>query len=331
MIKYLDMKEMIPVPVVLFCFDRPWHTEQVLIALKANKLADRSHLIVYLDGPKKDATTEQIQRIKKVREVVKSESWCGSIEYHFAEENLGCRNSIIKGLTEVLNNYEAAIILEDDIITSTSFLLYMNKCLNNYFDYKSVFSVSGYNLPSKSVLIPEDYNFDVFVSGRQQNWGWGTWRDRWKLVNWDKEYLHEFFNNKYQVEALNRSGSDLSKMLICEYEGQSDAWDIQFTFAHFSHHAVSIIPCLSYTNNIGLDDSGTHTLNQNRTSFTNDLTRSIENPKLLDVLYEDRRIINAIYSFYYPKKRPLWKKVINRISRMLGGKNLFVIKKKVYC
>ncbi|HPM09591.1 MAG TPA: hypothetical protein PK941_03995, partial [Paludibacter sp.] len=75
---------------------------------------------------------------------------------------------------------------------------------------------------------------------------------------------------------------------------------------------------------------GTHTINQNTSSFFNDLSIAAENPKLLNIVYEDIRLINAFYNAYSAKKRPLWQKAINRLSRMLGGENVFVIKKKVY-
>ena len=317
-------------PIILFTYNRPWHTEQVLQALEKNELADQSHLIVFVDGPKANASEEQLKKIKQVRELVQSKKWCGSVEYHIAEQNIGCRNSIIAGITQVLSTYEAAIILEDDIVTSPYFLKYMNTCLNYYRVFKSVISISGYNLPPNRIKIPNEYKYDVYVSLRQQNWGWGTWRDRWESVDWDKNFIKDFIADKTLVEAFNRGGDDLSKMLQEEYEGKSDAWDIQFTFHHFKHHGVSIIPCKSYTNNVGLDSSGTHTINQHTSSFFNDLSMAAENPKLLNIVYEDIRLINAFYNAYSAKKRPLWQKAINRLSRILGGENVFVIKKKVY-
>ena len=43
-------------PIVLFVYDRPWHTHQTLEALKSNLLAENSLLIIYSDGPKEEAT-----------------------------------------------------------------------------------------------------------------------------------------------------------------------------------------------------------------------------------------------------------------------------------
>lgn len=317
-------------PVVLFAYNRPWHTEKVLKALKENELASQSHLIVFVDGPKSNATAEELEKIEKVRKLVQQENWCESVEYHFAEKNLGCRNSIIQGITQVLQQHEAVIVLEDDIVTSPFFLKFMNTCLNYYENEKSVFSISGMNLPEKKIALPENYPYDIYVSLRQLNSGWATWKDRWDQIDWSFDFLPNFLKNKDLMEAYSRAGDDLIPMLLDQVEGRSDAWDIQFTYQHFVHHAVSIIPKYSYIDNIGGDGSGTHHLDS-QSSLHFDLSKAIENPRLLDVIYEDKRIINAFYNAFCSKKRPLWQKGINFLFRKLGKKPPFVIKKKIYC
>jgi hypothetical protein len=316
-------------PIVLFVYDRPWHTEQVLNALKKNELADQSKLFIYVDGPKCNASSEQLAQIEELHTIIQKEQWCKEVEIILSKSNIGCRNSIINGITAVLENYEAVIVLEDDIVTSPYFLRYMNTALNYYKDRVSVFSISGYNLPENRMAIPVDYNWDVYASKRLLNWGWGTWKSRWTKANWEKNYIPNFLKEKEQVEAFNRGGDDLSVMLLDEFQGKSDAWDIQFAFTHFMHHAISIVPCHSYVKNIGLDGTGTHV--PKGVVLDNDLSLAVENPRFLDVLYEDKRIINAFYNAFTQKKRPLWQKAINRLCRMFGRKNIFVIKKKIYC
>ncbi|MFA5783128.1 MAG: hypothetical protein WC868_12750 [Bacteroidales bacterium] len=39
-------------PIVLFVYNRPWHTRQTLEALSKNILADQSKLYIYADGAK---------------------------------------------------------------------------------------------------------------------------------------------------------------------------------------------------------------------------------------------------------------------------------------
>ncbi|MCE5332609.1 MAG: glycosyltransferase family 25 protein [Bacteroidales bacterium] len=316
-------------PIILFAYNRPWHTEQVLAALKKNQLADQSHLIIFVDGPKAKATAEQLLNIEEVRKVVQKDKWCGSVEYHISETNIGCRDSIISGISQTLEKYEAAIILEDDIVTSPYFLQFMNTCIHFYKEEKAVFSISGMNLPEHRMSLPDDYDYDVYVSLRQLNSGWATWKDRWQKINWSLDFLPAFLKNKNLVNSYSRGGDDLVPMLIEQVEGKTDAWDIQFTYNHFIHHAVSILPRYSYINNIGGDGSGTHHWDANA-DLHFDLSKAIKEPRLLDVIYEDKRIINAFYNAFCAKRRPIWQKAVNRLSRMFGGENLFVIKKKIY-
>ena len=315
-------------PIVLLAYNRPEHTLKVLEALQQNLLISESELFVFIDGLKPDASKEEFQKHNKVIEIVKSRNWCKIYHIHVSDINRGCRFGPIFGISEVLNNHEAVIIVEDDIITSPYFLNYMNKALNYYKNYKAVFSISGYNMPESKLPIPKDYEYDVYVSLRQQNWGWGTWADRWNFINWDKSFIPNFLRLKEQVAAFNRGGDDQSAMLIDEFMEKSAAWDIQFSFNQFMQHAVSITPCFSYTVNIGFDNSGSHTLNKNIQQP--DLSKAKENPIFLDVIYEDKRFINAFYSAFYPHKRPIWKKIINRLARLMGFKSPYIIKSKVY-
>jgi hypothetical protein len=325
---FIKMKNSLA-PIVLFVYNRPWHTEQILYALKKNGLAKESVLHIYVDGPKAGASIEQINKIREVQELVKKEQWCGEVTYHIAKENIGCRNSILAGITEIVNKYGKVIVLEDDIFTSPWFLKYMNDSLDYYEKRRSVFSISGWNLPPSKLLIPEDYEYDVFASPRIFNWGWATWKDRWEQVDWNWDFVPGFTKKNDELDAFKRGGEDLAHMLVEMHNKVTDAWDIQFVYAHFQNHAVSIIPRQSYVNNIGLDGSGTHCGATD--SLTNTLVTDYKSPVFLKNLYQDKRIINAMYSLYYPKKRPLYKKVINRIARLFGGKNVFTIKKKVFC
>lgn len=315
-------------PIVLFCYNRPWHTEQTLDALMLNELSDKSTLYIFVDGPKLEASQIDKEQIKTVREIVKKKQWCKTVNISISESNISCRQSVINGITNVLANHNSVIVLEDDIVTSPYFLNYMNKALLYYENRKSVFSISANSPPPDKVLIPDNYKYDVYASPRIFNWGWGTWSDRWKQTEWDKSFIPDFAKKEYEVEAFHRGGADMLKMLIDEYDGKTDVWDAQYSYHHFANYALSIVPCVSYTRNIGLDGSGTHcgVVKDDKT----DISMAKKNPVFLDVLYLDKRIINSISSYFYPRKRPIWKKIINRLSRAVGYKNIFVIKKKVF-
>lgn len=315
-------------PIVLFCYNRPWHVEQTLNALSLNHGADQSVLYIFCDGPKAEVTQEQIEKINEVRKVVRQKKWCKDVIIKESSSNKGLANSIIDGVSEVVEEYGKVIVLEDDMITSAAFLMYMNKALDFYKDMSTVFSISGYNYPSSKLEIPNDYPYDTYVSLRSSSWGWATWKEKWRVVDWDVSVFEQIVNNKYIKGAFARMGDDVFEMLSNQQSGKLDVWSIRFSLAHFVNHAITIYPKTSYVDNIGNDGSG-----QNcgiTSSFNNRALCQVMNPVFLDILYEDSRIINAFYNVYCCQKRPLWQKAVNFIARKIGLHAPFVVKKKIY-
>lgn len=316
-------------PIIVFCYNRPEHVEQTLEALSLNELADQSTLYIYCDGPQEGASDEMRQKIADVRQVVRKRQWCKEVYIVEAEKNKGLANSIICGVTEVINKHGKVFVLEDDLVSSPYMLKFVNTALDYYENYAGVFSISVNRPPLSKMEIPEDYPYDVFACLRSYSTGWGTWKDRWEKVDWSMDDFDHCKQNPNMLRALCRLGDDFPPMMQMQEDGKIDSWAVRFTFAHFKHHAVAILPCKSYVTNIGFDGTGTHSGTVAYT-YENDLAQSVVNPRMLDMVYEDDRIINAFYSSYYPKPRPLWQKVINFIARKLGKKAPFVIKKKVY-
>ena len=317
------------VPIIVFCYNRPDHLEQTLDALSRNELADQSILYIYCDGPKEGASDEMRQKIADVRLVARKRQWCKEVHVVEAEKNKGLANSIIGGVTDVINKHGKVFVLEDDLVSSPHMLKFVNKALDFYEDYAGVFSISVNRPPLSKMEIPEDYPYDVFACQRSYSTGWGTWKDRWEKVDWSMDEFDRCKQNPDMLRALCRLGEDFPPMMQMQEDGKIDSWAVCFSFAHFKHHAVAILPCRSYVTNIGFDGTGTHSGTVAYT-YENDLSQSVVNPRMLDMVYEDDRIINAFYSSYYSKSRPFWQKAINYIARKLGKKAPFVIKKKVY-
>ena len=140
-----NLKHEILAPIVLFVYNRPWHTQQTVEALQKNVYAAESELIIYADAAKNDHAEEKVQEVRKY---IKSITGFKSVEIIEQKTNQGLANSIINGVTEVVNKYGRIIVLEDDIVTSKWFLKYMNDALEVYKDEEKVMEISGhlYNL-----------------------------------------------------------------------------------------------------------------------------------------------------------------------------------------
>src|SRR5215216_4567241 len=120
-------------PIVLFVYNRPWHTLQTLQSLMMNELAERSLLYIYSDGPR-DGIIEDIQKVEEVRTIIRSKQWCKDINIVSSVTNKGLAASIISGVTEIVDRHGTIIVLEDDMVSSKYFLSFMNGALGTYRD-----------------------------------------------------------------------------------------------------------------------------------------------------------------------------------------------------
>jgi hypothetical protein len=242
-------------PVALFVYKRPEHTKATLGALGQNTLAGGTDLIIYCDGPKKE---EDRLAVEAVRRMVRQVSGFASVRIIERDCNVGLADSITAGVTDILKTHESIIVIEDDLVTSPNFLEYMNAALIHYKNDPKAFSIGAYNFPTKTMSIPSGYPWDTYASFRCCSWGWATWGDRWKQVEWDMNYYSAFMRDQAAQEAFNRGGPDMTQLLKLQSEGRIDSWAIRFCYAHHANNMHCIYPVKTLVQNIGLDNSGSH-------------------------------------------------------------------------
>ena len=239
-------------PIILFVYNRPKHTEIVLNALKKNTLAKNSLLYVFSDAAKKE---KDFENVNKVREIISNISGFKEVVITEAETNIGCADSIISGITKVINEHGKAIIVEDDILTSPNFLEFMNEALDKYESDKRIYSVSGFVPNEKMAEKCKDF---LFLAYRNSSWGWGTWKDRWVEVDWDMLQWEKIKKDKNLWKKLQRGGEDTPYVLKLQMEGFIDAWDVRFYTDNVLKDKYTVFPTKTFVENIGLDGSGTH-------------------------------------------------------------------------
>lgn len=238
-------------PIVLFVYNRPEHTKDTLTSLEKNFLASESDLYIFSDGAK---TVKEMSNVNKVREIVKEFTGFKSVTISCSHKNNGLANSIIDGVTKIVNEYGKVIVLEDDLKTSNYFLTYMNDALN-YFENKDVWSISGYTPP---INFPSYYEKDVYAVMRACSWGWATWKEKWNLNEWKVKDFDKFIKNANEVAAFNKSGNDMSAMLQNQINGAIDSWAIRWCYNQFKFQQPTIYPVKSYLSNAGMEGESTH-------------------------------------------------------------------------
>jgi Glycosyl transferase family 2 len=242
-------------PVALFTYKRPEHTKATLDALIRNTLAAQTQLFVFSDGPKDESDSAAVESVRKL---VRKTFGFASVTLIERRENMGLARSIIIGATELLDRHESIIVLEDDLVTSRNFLSYMNNALVHYQNDPFAFSVTGHTFAAKFLRIPGDYPYDTYAGHRCSSWSWGTWRDRWRRIDWEMRYFPSFCTDAAAQNEFNRGGQDMTTLLRMQHDGQIDSWAIRFCYAHHANGMKCIFPTKTLVRNIGLDNSGAH-------------------------------------------------------------------------
>ena len=234
-------------PVILFVYNRLDYTQQTVNALKNNTLSKDTELIVFSDGGKDTKTWHEVNQLRAYLHTVTGFKSVTIVE---REVNYYLERNIIEGVTEIINKFGRAIVLEDDVITSPYFLEYMNDALTIYEKEKKVMHISSIN--HFAINIESDALFTSFM---ECGWGWATWADRWSLF--------KYFKSKSDA-VRDLSDSDLNRI---EYGGRFNClksldadpipWDICWTIAIYKNKGICLEPKIPLTQNIGLYN-GTH-------------------------------------------------------------------------
>lgn len=238
------------IATILFTYNRSWHTQQVLDALKENTILPEK-LFIFQDGLKDERHREEWS---KVNSLINSVDWCAK-EVIVAPANKGVAESIINGVNLVFKQYDAVIVLEDDCVPDKLFLAFMYQCLSKYEIEKKVHSISGY---AWSIELPENDTEDIYGCGRISSWGWGTWKDRWMTYQRNAALLKKIKADASMSKELATWGMDLEQMLLNNISGLNDSWAVYWALNAICHQQICINPYHSLIQNIGLDGSGVH-------------------------------------------------------------------------
>jgi hypothetical protein len=300
-------------PIILFVYNRPWHTEQTLNALMHNELAFESTLYIYCDGVKNNANQEQKQKLIEVRDIVRSKQWCKEVHIIESEFNKGLADSIISGVTEVINKYGKVIVLEDDIVTAKGFLKYMNDALDVYENKKKVMHISGYMYPHSKNNLPDTFFYKLPYPGG----GWATWSRAWKYFNNETKYLYDYFEKKNLWSRFNTVGGEyLQSQLKSNLDGNLKTWFVKWHAILIIKKGYTLFPKKSLTYNTGFDGSGVHCSTTDR--FNGEITSQIiVKKRFVRSSLKAKRIIYEFYGFKINYRHIIIKKISRLFPKTL--------------
>lgn len=269
------MRKNIMTPILFMVFNRPEKTQMVWEQIRKAK---PKKLYISSDAPR-ITHPEDVDKVKRVREIVTNIDWECDSKYLFHEKNLGCSFAGKTAFDWLFSNEDRMIELEDDTIPSHSFFEFMEEVLEKYKNYEEIGYVTGQNF-----MGIQSGDASYFFSHYGGSSGWGTWKrvyEKWnyKLNNIDKAYtktfksnFDSFFEYKYWLRQFEHY-----------YKNGGNTYDLQSVFLVFEEDLKNIVPNINLITNIGFDNEGTNTnfvnnlfANKERFDF-----QKIEHPKFI--------------------------------------------------
>jgi hypothetical protein len=309
-------------PVCLFVFNRLHETQLTVEALRQNYLASETELVIFSDGSKNELTQAKVEA---VRQYLPTITGFKSVEIIESPENKGLANSIISGVTQLLDRFGKVIVLEDDLITTPNFLNYMNQALEYYQNDQNIQSISGYS------LVISDQSNEVYFQVRPGSWGWATWENRWSNEIFDKEKIRQVLSSDKKALMLFKlkCGADIGRMLLGSINNRNDSWYVRWAFDHFRKNHYSVFPVRSYVINIGHQADATHCkgintyvselVDKNKITTEFNAFRTPEYQTNRDFLYYFTRRYKLIFRIRLLKTREGRNSLKNEIKNRMGG------------
>lgn len=304
----MSAKTVVNAPIAIFAYKRPDHLQELIRSLEANKIWFDSPVIFYVDGAKKAA---DVAPNNKVIDIVNNYPHSNK-SIKISSQNRGLANSIITGVSEVLNKYDKIIVLEDDLVLHSRFLEFMNHGLNDLENYDQVISIQGYS--------PITNNNCYYLRGADC-WGWATWNDRWNLFESDGKRLIAEIDRLNLKSKFNLNDSyPYYEMLKRQVAGLNDSWAIRWHASAFLAKKLSLYPASSLVLNRGMDGSGTNAAKSTNYDVELEVGPNLdkhffpvtENPSILKAIQKKNR---SLFHYYpaYTLKWLMWG-IIRRIK-----------------
>ena len=299
-------------PIALFCYNRLPHLKLTIASLKNNYLADQSKLYIFLDGPK---SKKDFKKNNEIFDYISKIDGFAKIKIYRSKNNLGLARSIINGINFVFKKNDKIIVVEDDIVTSPYFLKFMNESLNKYRIKSKVWHIAGHSHLKSN----DNENQKVFFSYYMNCWGWGTWKDRWRMFEKNPDNLINKFSRKDISEFdLDDSGLFWSQILK-NANRQINTWAIFWYATIYKRKKLCCNPLKSYVRNIGMDGSGMH-CSDSRYLDENPLYIKPE-VKLISKPFFSKKYFIIYKKYFKSQSKSIIKKMFNRVNNTLTSRN----------
>lgn len=240
-------------PIVIFCYNRPNHLKKMLESIQRNAESIHTKAYFFIDGAKNDRDKVEIS---KILEIINSSNIFKENIIIKRDSNFGMQKNVISGISHVLRENDAAIILEDDLKFSKYYLNFMNKALKFYKPYENVWQINAWSYPNYI-----SFSKKTKISNQMSSWGMGVYKDKWEFFAKDELKLTNKIDKKdaaYKKKFNFENGYPWIREMEMNVEGTISTFSCFWYQCIFINNGVTVFPGKSLVFNTGFDGSGIH-------------------------------------------------------------------------
>lgn len=254
------MKNGINPPVMLLFFNRPEQFAQVFEWVRRVK---PPVLFLVQDGARKNRP-DDIENIKKCREIAENIDWECEVYKNYSEENLTCDHREFTGISWCFQYTDRLIILEDDCVPSDSYYPFCAELLERYKDDQRIHTISPINRINRY-----ENGYDYVFSKADCGYGWATWKRVWEDVEKNKDF--DFLKDEKACRYLEKNTCSYDKKYtgsltkkserlkeLQEKLGRIYSWEFLVALACRTEERLAIAPAVNMVNYIGITEDATH-------------------------------------------------------------------------
>jgi hypothetical protein len=232
------------------CYNRPTETKCLLDSLLLRGWAGTTY--IFVDAPRTgfDEGNSQVKAL--VREYAKSRN---NIKITLRKENFGCKRNIFEAISEVADEQEFFMVLEDDTIPGQNFFPFMNFYKEIYRLEDEIWTIGGNNFIDPTLHGQVGHYLSKYTHG----WGWATWSNRWK------KHKKRLENNPHVNALKNNHEFSLmesyywKRIFKKNAKGYYNTWDYDWLETIWYHSGMNVAPTENLVHNHGFGQDATHT------------------------------------------------------------------------
>lgn len=186
------------IAIVCVAYNRTDSLGRLLTSLERAYYPEPATLIISIDKSNTDA----------VENMADGYHWPhGELRVAKHKENLGLRRHMLS-LGKYFDEFDALIVLEDDVTVATSYYVYAQQCLSKYYGDSRIAGISLYsfaaNYQTYLPFTPARSQFDVYLMNCAQSWGEVWMKPQWQAFMTWYEGHSDNFNLEHLPQCLNQ-------------------------------------------------------------------------------------------------------------------------------